>query len=64
MAGRSGARFATALLLDSMRRFSADGLEAAGLGVDAANPSGALRLYEALGYRQTASTCIHQPTQD
>ncbi|MEP7332780.1 MAG: GNAT family N-acetyltransferase [Terracoccus sp.] len=62
--GHRGRGVATALLLDSMRRFSADGLEAAGLGVDAANPSGALRLYEALGYRQTASTCIHQLTQD
>ena len=58
-----GRGIATALLRASMRRFSDDGLDAAGLGVDAANPSGALRLYEALGYRQTASTCIHQLTR-
>ncbi|OFE15571.1 hypothetical protein BA895_22435 [Humibacillus sp. DSM 29435] len=58
-----GRGVATALLLASMRRFSVGGLDAAGLGVDAANPSGALRLCETLGYRQTASTCIHQLTR-
>lgn len=58
-----GRGIATGLLLASMRRFADDGLDAAGLGVDAANPSGALRLDEALGYRQTASTCIHQLTR-
>lgn len=58
-----GRGIATALLLASMQHFAADGLDAAGLGVDAANPSGALRLYESLGYRQTASTCIHQLTR-
>ena len=58
-----GRGVATALLLASMRRFFDDGLDAAGLGVDAANPSGALQLYETLGYRQTGSTCIHQLTR-
>lgn len=58
-----GRGIAKALLLASMRRFVAAGLDAAGLGADAANPSGALRLYEALGYRRTASTCIHQLTR-
>ncbi|MEO6999011.1 MAG: GNAT family N-acetyltransferase [Terracoccus sp.] len=61
--GYRGRGIATALLLASMRRFADDRLDAAGLGVDTANPSGALRLYEALGYRQTASTCIHQLTR-
>ncbi len=46
-----------------MRRFRDAGLDAAGLGVDAANPSGAARLYEVLGYRETASTCIHELTR-
>jgi mycothiol synthase len=55
-----GRGVAVALLHDSMRRFAEAGLEAAGLGVDAANPSGALGLYERLGYRRTASTCTHQ----
>lgn len=54
-----GRGIASALLKESMRRFGASGMEAAALGVDAANPSGALRLYEGLGYKQTASTCVH-----
>ncbi len=58
-----GRGIASALLRESMRRFAASGMHAAALGVDAANPSGALRLYEALGYEQTASTCVHQITQ-
>jgi len=55
-----GRGVASALLVASMHRFAADGMDAAALGVDAANPFGALRLYEGLGYRQTASTSIHQ----
>ena len=58
-----GRGIASALLRDSMRRFAASGMDRAALGVDAANPSGAVRLYESLGYRQTASTCIHQLTR-
>ena len=55
-----GRGIASALLKESMRRFAASGLQSAALGVDAANPSGALRLYEGLGYEQTASTCVHE----
>ena len=55
-----GRGIATALLRESMRRFAAAGMDAAALGVDAANPSGALQLYEGLGYEQTARTCVHQ----
>lgn len=55
-----GRGIATALLAESMRRFVAAGMQAATLGVDAANASGALRLYESLGYVRTASTCVHQ----
>ena len=54
-----GRGIASALLLESMRRFALSGMEAAALGVDAANPSGALRLYEGLGYKQTSSTCAY-----
>lgn len=61
-AGHRGRGIATGLLADSMRRFRDAGLDAAGLGVDSANPSGAGRLYASLGYRRTASTCIHQLT--
>lgn len=57
-----GRGVATALLMESMGRFRASGMDAAGLGVDAANPSGALQLYEKLGYARTASTCVHQVT--
>jgi ribosomal protein S18 acetylase RimI-like enzyme len=55
-----GRGIASALLQESMRRFAASGMNAAALGVDAANSSGALRLYEGLGYQQTARTCVHQ----
>lgn len=57
-----GRGIASALLIESMRRFADAGMEAAGLGVDSANPSGALRLYTSLGYHPTARTCIHQLT--
>jgi len=40
-----------ALLAGSLRLFKARGLTIAGLGVDAENLSGALRLYKGLGYR-------------
>ncbi len=63
LAGHRGRGIATALLLASMQRFRDEGLEAAGLGADSANASGAGRLYESLGYRRTASTCIHQVTR-
>lgn len=55
-----GRGIASGLLRESMRRFAASGMDAAALGVDTANSSGALRLYEGLGYRPTARTCIHQ----
>jgi ribosomal protein S18 acetylase RimI-like enzyme len=43
---------ASALLCESMRLFRAEGLSIATLGVDSANPTGALRLYEGLGFKQ------------
>lgn len=55
-----GKGIGSALLLESMRRFAASGMQAAVLGVDAANPSGALQLYTGLGYQRRASTCVHQ----
>jgi len=42
---------ASALLCESMRRFKAAGFTAATLGVDAENPTGALGLYENLGFK-------------
>jgi ribosomal protein S18 acetylase RimI-like enzyme len=41
---------ASALLCESMRRFKAAGFDTATLGVDAENPTGALGLYERLGF--------------
>jgi ribosomal protein S18 acetylase RimI-like enzyme len=43
---------ARALLCRSMLALRARGMTEAALGVDTENPSGALRLYESLGYRQ------------
>ena len=57
--GHRGRGIASALLRESMRRFALSGMQAAALGVDAANPSGALRLYEGLGYKPTSSTCAY-----
>ena len=42
---------ATALLVRSMRAFRDAGLDAATLGVDAENPTGALGVYERVGFR-------------
>ncbi len=41
---------ASALLCETMRAFQAEGLEYTTLGVDTQNPSGALGLYEGLGF--------------
>lgn len=43
---------ARALLVQSIRIFSTMGMEETALGVDTLNPSGALRLYKSLGYRE------------
>jgi ribosomal protein S18 acetylase RimI-like enzyme len=43
---------ASALLNASFRSFAAEGLDAASIGVDAANPTGAFHLYESLGFRE------------
>lgn len=59
-----GRGIARALLVESMRRFAADRMDAAALGVDVENPSGALGLYESLGYRPSAATCVHQLVEE
>ena len=43
---------ATALIADSLRVLRDLGLAEAALGVDSQNPTGALRLYESLGFRR------------
>jgi len=47
---RRGIGIASALLSHSMDEFKASGLEQAALDVDTQNPTGALRLYEKLGF--------------
>lgn len=44
---------ATALLLDAMRRFRAEGVDYAALGVDAESPTGAFGLYTKVGFVET-----------
>jgi ribosomal protein S18 acetylase RimI-like enzyme len=45
-----GRGVASALLIASMQAFREAGMDGAGLGVDSANPNGALGLYNKLGY--------------
>lgn len=51
---------ASALLVESMRAFRAEGLEYAVLGVDAHNPTGALGLYESLGFVSYKTTVAYE----
>lgn len=53
-----GRRLAPALLTAQMRAFAAAGMQKAGLGVDAGNASGALALYEGLGYRVESTSVV------
>jgi len=51
---------ASALLVEGMRAFKAEGLEYAALGVDAHNPTGALGLYESLGFVSYRTTVAYE----
>jgi ribosomal protein S18 acetylase RimI-like enzyme len=53
---------ATALLCESMHAFKAAGLEHAGLGVDTENQTGALRIYERLGFTAIKRSLIFSKT--
>lgn len=53
-----GRGVATALIRRGMLAFQRDGMAAAGIGVDTANPSGAAGLYAALGFRPTSMTVL------
>jgi mycothiol synthase len=53
-----GRGLAPALLAEAMRRYRAAGMENAGLGVDTENPSGALGLYERMGYEPTQRSIV------
>ncbi|MEA2573691.1 MAG: hypothetical protein QOH93_989 [Chloroflexia bacterium] len=49
----------TAMLLAGMRKLKEDGMDTAVLGVDAENPTGALRLYEGVGFKQVRSSTTY-----
>lgn len=51
-----GRGLGTALIHNAMLAFLQEGLDAAEIGVDAANPSGAFGLYTSLGFTETAGT--------
>lgn len=50
----------TALIAHSLAAFAADGIEVAAIGVDSDNPSGARRLYSALGFEPWLRQVCHQ----
>ena len=54
-----GRHVATALLTQAMRAYAADGMEYAGLDVDADNPTGAATLYAHLGYERTRGSAMY-----
>ncbi len=51
-----GRGLASSLLTHSLKQFAAEGLEEAGLDVDTQNPTGALRLYQNLGFTTVKET--------
>lgn len=53
-----GRGLAPALLAEAMKRYRAAGMDNAGLGVDTENPSGALGLYERMGYTPTQRSIV------
>lgn len=55
---------AKALIARSMRLLQEQGMTEAGLGVDAQNPNGALRLYESLGFRVTKKFMTYEKPLD
>ena len=55
-----GRGVASALIAASLNAFAAEGLTHASIGVDSENPSGAARLYRALGFEPVRRTMTHQ----
>lgn len=55
---------AKALIARSMRLLQEQGMTEAGLGVDAQNPNGALRLYESLGFREAKRFMTYEKPMD
>jgi mycothiol synthase len=55
---------AAALIARNLRHFKSLGLQEAALGVDTQNLSGALRLYERMGFRVTKSSTLYRKHMD
>jgi len=51
LAEHRGRGIATQLITTALTKYRAEGMQFAALGVDSANPTGAYRLYESLGFR-------------
>ena len=49
-----------AVIAASLRTFKQHGMEIASLGVDAENPTGALALYEGLGFQRHRTFCVYR----
>lgn len=59
-----GKGIAPAMLAEAMRRFRESGMQNAGLGVDTENPSGALKIYEQLGYTPVSRQVVYDLALD
>jgi mycothiol synthase len=59
-----GRGIASALIVESLHAFVADGLTHASIGVDADSPTGANRLYRALGFEPNLRSITHQIVVD
>lgn len=58
--GWRGKGIAKALMADTLRKLRDAGMEEAALGVDAENPSGALNLYEKMGYEKVGQMIFYR----
>ncbi|MFM8239068.1 MAG: GNAT family N-acetyltransferase [Actinomycetota bacterium] len=55
-----GRGIATQLITTALAKYRAEGIQFAALGVDSANPTGAYRLYESLGFRPWRESVTYQ----
>lgn len=55
-----GRGIASALIIEALHRFAAEGLTHASIGVDADSPTGAARLYRSLGFEPNQRSITHE----
>ncbi|MFM8506149.1 MAG: GNAT family N-acetyltransferase, partial [Actinomycetota bacterium] len=55
-----GRGIATQLITTALAKYREEGMDFAALGVDSANPTGAYRLYESLGFRPWRESVTYQ----